>query len=544
MRLCPACGKSWPAPHAMCPEDGVKLVDRAKLGAEATVAAPSQKLEAPRPTVTAHPRSPSSRSPSAPPKPVAKPALGELAAGMTVGEYEITGKLGEGGMGTVYAARHPFIGKRAAVKVISEALCTDAEAVERFVQEARAVNQIGHPNIVDVFSFGTLADGRCYFVMEWLQGQSLAGRLQQGRLPVREAVEILDPICRALEAAHERGIIHRDLKPDNVFVVPVRGDRPLIKLLDFGIAKLAGSDDSRVQRTRTGMMMGTPLYMSPEQARARGLDARTDIYSLGVVAYEMLLGRPPFVSDSAMEIVAAHLHQAPPPPSTLRPDLPAPLERMLLDMLNKDPARRPGLALIREQLAALSGPAHTQRVAPPVPTVKGAAGTRSRGVWIVAACALFAIGAGTVLGVGRRHKGEPMAAAPAAAPAVAPGTLVVRANVADARIEVDGRVVAAAAASARVALEKPGRHTVAVSAPGRDRFETSIEVEAGDKVELPVQLARTAPAPVPSPPAPVPVPAAAPPARPPPRAAKPTRPAQHKAVRHDDVDAPLDPFER
>src|SRR5262249_62007551 len=145
--------------------------------------------------------------------PRAVPRAPDLAAGTVVGEYHIVGKLGEGGMGAVYASKHPVIGKKAAVKVISQELCTDPEAVERFVQEARAVNQIGHPNIVDVFSFGTLADGRCYFVMEWLQGQSLAGRLQQGRLPVREAVEILDPICRALEAAHERGIIHRDLKP-------------------------------------------------------------------------------------------------------------------------------------------------------------------------------------------------------------------------------------------------------------------------------------------------------------------------------------------
>src|SRR5262249_17645989 len=180
----------------------------------------------------------------------------DLAEGTQVGEYVISGKVADGGMGSVYSATHPIIGKKAAIKIIHAALCADAEAVERFVMEARAVNQIGHPNIVDVFSFGALADGRSWFAMEWLQGESLAGRLRRGGMSLADAADILEQLCRGLRAAHTKGIVHRDLKPDNVFLVRVPGDRPLVKLLDFGIAKLGGEAESRSQQTRAGMLMG------------------------------------------------------------------------------------------------------------------------------------------------------------------------------------------------------------------------------------------------------------------------------------------------
>ena len=198
--------------------------------------------------------------------------------------------LGEGGMGAVYSATHPVIGKQAAIKVLSRSLCAEPAAVERFQLEARAVNQIRHPNIVDVFSIGKLHDGRSYFVMEWLQGCTLEARIHSGRMMLGEAAAILEQVCDALEAAHEKQIVHRDLKPENVFLVAVRGNRQLVKLLDFGIAKLAPGDMLRSTKPRTGVVMGTPAYMSPEQARGKSVDHRTDIYALGGMAYHMVLG--------------------------------------------------------------------------------------------------------------------------------------------------------------------------------------------------------------------------------------------------------------
>jgi serine/threonine-protein kinase len=268
---------------------------------------------------------------------------------MTLGEYTVEGKIGEGGMGSVFAAVHPLIGKRAAVKVLKKELCEDPITLERFVDEARVVNQIGHPNIVDVFAFGTLPDGRSYFVMEWLKGQSLRDRLTNGPIHYLEACGILKSLSRALEAAHEKGIIHRDLKPDNVFLVEERGDVPRVKLLDFGIAKLVRQDQS-VSRTATGAMIGTPQYVAPEQAKGHAIDARVDIYSLGCVAFELLTGRPPFVADNAMEMVAKHLMEAPPRPSSLEPGIPKDLDDIVLECLSKDREQRPTLTEISATL--------------------------------------------------------------------------------------------------------------------------------------------------------------------------------------------------
>jgi serine/threonine-protein kinase len=279
----------------------------------------------------------------------------DLAPGTVVGEYRIEGKLGEGGMGQVFAAVHPLIGKRAAIKVIRLELCANVEAVERFVQEARAVNQIGHPNIVDIFAFGTLADGRSYFVMEHLSGESLGDRLTRGPLSLGEAATILDQIADALEAAHEKGIVHRDLKPDNAFLVTVRGNRQIVKLLDFGIAKLAGAPEQRVQRTRTGTMMGTPAYISPEQARGKNVDHRTDVYSLGCMGFEMFVGRLPFDADNPMDMIASHLSTPPPRASTVWPEIPRSLDDLLVAMMDKDPAKRPSLAVVRAHLHEFGG---------------------------------------------------------------------------------------------------------------------------------------------------------------------------------------------
>ncbi len=272
----------------------------------------------------------------------------EIVAGMMIGEYRVEGELGAGGMGRVYSAIHPVIAKRAAIKVLHPELSVNREAVERFIQEARAVNQIGHPNIVDIFAFGTLPDGRSYFVMEWLRGESLRDRLKAQRPSLADALMMLETITVALEAAHEKGIVHRDLKPDNVFLVEVKGDRPQVKLLDFGIAKLTNNDSTLSQRTQTGNMMGTPAYMSPEQARGYAVDHRTDVYALGALAFEVMTGSLVFPADNAADMIAKHLHAEPQRARTLNPDIPPPLDELLSRLLAKEAAERPSLAEARE----------------------------------------------------------------------------------------------------------------------------------------------------------------------------------------------------
>jgi serine/threonine protein kinase len=274
------------------------------------------------------------------------PAVGgsgaDLAPGMFIGEYKIESKLGQGGMGAVYAARHPVIGKRVAVKVLSYFFSRDAALVRRFTDEARAVNKIGHPNIIDVFSFGQLDDGRQYFVMEFLEGETMSSWLAKGRPAPAEAKRFLLQVCEALEAAHREGIIHRDLKPDNIWIARPKHGEPFIKVLDFGIAKLVETDEEK-NATRTGTVMGTPQFMSPEQCVGRGVDHRTDIYALGAIIFRTYCGRLPFDGDSAAEIIAAQLYAPPPKPSELV-SMPATLEILILDCLDKNPEHRPATA--------------------------------------------------------------------------------------------------------------------------------------------------------------------------------------------------------
>ena len=276
----------------------------------------------------------------------------ELRPGTPVSEYLIEKRLGEGAMGAVYVAQHPKIGKRVAIKIMNPRLSGEPESVERFVGEARAVAAIRHPGIVDVFGFGSLADGRLYLVMELLHGESLRERMERGRLDFAEALDVLDQMALGLDAAHDHGIILGDLKPENVFLERVaKVRRPIVKILDFGLAKLIDGNDGRVRRTQTGQLLGTPLYMSPEQCRAKSVDHRTDIYALGCVAYEMLCGRVPFDFDNVAELIAAHLGQQPPPPRELWPEIPAALDGLLYAMLAKDSARRPTLEQIRETIS-------------------------------------------------------------------------------------------------------------------------------------------------------------------------------------------------
>jgi serine/threonine protein kinase len=271
---------------------------------------------------------------------VAKEIL--LQAGYRVGEYEIEAKIGEGGFGSVFRAVHPLIGKVVAIKVLHRRYSAQPEMVRRFVAEARAVNQIRHRNIIDIFAFGQLEDGRHYYVMEYLEGVTLEQHItQSGPMSLGESILILRRLARALDAAHAKGIAHRDLKPDNVFMAIDEDGGCQPKLLDFGIAKLLSEEAPQKFKTRTGAPIGTPQYMSPEQCRGRNVDHRTDIYGFGIIAYRMLTGVLPFDGEDYMEILLAHLQQEPRPPSSIVSSLSPGVDEAIGWMLHKDPAARP-----------------------------------------------------------------------------------------------------------------------------------------------------------------------------------------------------------
>ena len=275
--------------------------------------------------------------------------------GRQVGSYRIAKLLGEGGMGAVYLGEHPAIGSKVAIKMLHAQYAAKPAIVERFFNEARSVNLIGHDNIVKILDFDVTAEGRHYFVMEFLHGRALQALLQPGEpVPLERAGPILLQCCRALQAAHERGIVHRDFKPDNVFLVEQAGRRDVVKLVDFGIAKLAA--DSGGGMTQPGTVMGTPAYMSPEQAAGEAtIDARSDVYSLGVTMFQMATGRLPFADagPSFGKILVAHLQQPPPLPRSIEPGVPEELERIVLRTLEKKPEDRyPSMTDLHDALQA------------------------------------------------------------------------------------------------------------------------------------------------------------------------------------------------
>jgi hypothetical protein len=282
--------------------------------------------------------------------------------GEQFGNYRSLALLGEGGMGAVYLAEHPGIGRRVAVKVLHKNYTRDEHLLARFLNEARAANAIRHPNIIEILDSGMMADGTPFLVMELLEGESLGTRLRQnGALPIAVAVDFAYQTASALGAAHAKGIVHRDLKPDNLFIVPDLHDtkRERIKVLDFGIAKLQQGSVADSVKTRTGTLMGTPIYMSPEQCRGtRTVDHRSDIYSLGVIFYEMLVGQPPFVSEGFGELVNMHLNVQPASARSKRPEIPPALDALVMKMLAKNPEDRyPGMGEF--QTALKSSGSHT-----------------------------------------------------------------------------------------------------------------------------------------------------------------------------------------
>ncbi len=271
--------------------------------------------------------------------------------GRMAGEYRLGRKLGEGGFGTVYEAEHPLLKRRAAVKVLHQASGVDSEAVLRFISEAQAVNQIKSRHLVDVFSFGVLADGRHFYVMDLLKGEPLDRYLDRHvRCDVPTAIQLLRPIAETLDLAHAAGIVHRDLKPQNIYLAWEPSGETVPKLLDFGMAKLAQS----TVRTASGTPVGTPLYMSPEQARGDKVDGRADVYAFGVLCHELLTGKLPINGESAVVVLVAHLTQAPPRVSEVRSDLAPELDAPILRMLEKQPEARPATAgeALRELISA------------------------------------------------------------------------------------------------------------------------------------------------------------------------------------------------
>jgi class 3 adenylate cyclase/predicted ATPase/tRNA A-37 threonylcarbamoyl transferase component Bud32 len=271
-----------------------------------------------------------------------------LQPGALVAGYRIERLLGVGGMGAVYEAVHPIIGKRAAVKVIQAHAASSKTGIERFVQEARLVNQIRHPCIVDVFGFDALPDGRPVLIMELLEGETLAQLVaRRGRLSARESISLLLPVLDALSAAHAAGVIHRDLKPENLFVTrDARGTS--VKVLDFGIAKLVDAPPGSGLTSVTGGQIGTPRYMSPEQCRGQNVDGRSDLYAIGLILYELLAGRGPFTGGSPAEFLGQHLYAEPTRLGTYVAVDP-PLEELVMRLLAKEREQRPESALAVER---------------------------------------------------------------------------------------------------------------------------------------------------------------------------------------------------
>jgi eukaryotic-like serine/threonine-protein kinase len=458
----------------------------------------------------------------------------DLTEGTEVGEYRVLRKIGEGGMGSVYAAVQPVIGKRVAIKVLAPHIAANPELVRRFVDEARAVNKIGHPNIVDIFSFGWLKDQRHYFAMEFLDGVSLADRIKHGPFQADEARRLLRQICQALEAAHRQGIVHRDLKPDNIWIVQPQHGESYAKLLDFGIAKLMGDSDAG-HRTQTGIVMGTPAYMSPEQCRGVNVEKGTDIYAIGMILYEIYAGKLPFQGSFA-ELITHHLVTVPDPPSRHRP-VPRGLDVLILRCLDKDPAARPQSAdeLWRALDAAMPQPgaalpAVATPVAEPAPadaaqaqpdtlspppgrtandlTIQPARQHRPL-VWVGAAAAVVAVAVFALVGARKGTRDNlvvvtdgplppPAVAPPAVAPPppAAPGRAhIVVDGVDGARVLVDGKLVAAGVREARVTDLASGQpHQLRVEAVGQPAHERAFTVAAGAEAQIKVTFTSPAPA--------------------------------------------------
>ena len=318
MRMCPKCGASFSDDAAICPNDGAPL----DLATESAAEQPAEATGSSSPTPDCDAKKP----------------------GTIIGNYCLLQLVGQGGMGRVYLAEHTRLQRKVAIKILRAEFASSPSSVQRFFNEARAVNQINHENIVEITDFVEGDGGETYCIMEFLRGRSLAALLvQENLLLVPRALGIALQICRALAVVHRAGIVHRDLKPGNVFLIERGGQQDYVKLLDFGVAKLGDlSETEATQQTAAGTIIGTPEFMSPEQASGRSIDQRTDIYALGVMLYQMVTGAKPFTGKSFGELLVKHLTLVPPAPRTISTaPLPAALDALIMQCLAKNPADRP-----------------------------------------------------------------------------------------------------------------------------------------------------------------------------------------------------------
>jgi len=330
-----------------------------------------------------------------------------LSPGSEVGEYVLDDLIGEGGFARVYSAHHAVLAGRVAIKVITRALALDADASQRFLNEVLSASRIDHPGVVRVLGYGKMPDGRAYQVMELIDGPSLDRHLEdRGRLPLDEAMRLLEAIAAALDAAHAAGIVHRDLKPANILLAPGPGG-PEPRLADFGIAKAFAADENP-HLTRTGTTLGTPTYMSPEQALGRRTGPASDVYSFGVVAFELLTGRVPFEGESPLETMMLHVQGPPPAASVVAEDLGTGLDAPLAQLLAKAAEDRPITVVDAMRALRSSSVAVRTRGQP----------TRSRRrSWIVAAAAGVALAATAAVLISTRSAPPPSRPAPALSPA-------------------------------------------------------------------------------------------------------------------------------
>jgi len=362
--------------------------------------------------------------------------------GTVVGDrFLVERRLGEGGMGVVYEAVQTAIGRKVALKVLHPHLA-DETLYARFRNEAAAASRLAHPNTITVFDFGRTGSGALYIAMELVEGTSLDEEIRTiGALDWQRTRRIAAQICGSLQHAHEHGIVHRDLKPENVMLLARGSETDVVKVLDFGIAKIVEEEgtDQRQALTKTGMVFGTPQYMSPEQIRGDRVDARSDVYSTGVILFRMLTGSLPFTAETLMGILTRHLMDPPPPFAQVNPavQVPAALEGLVLQMLAKDPADRPqSMAEVAERMAALAAPiATTAPIAPiattaPMPAVRPVKERKGKGgkiAGVVLAVLLLGAGGTTawwfLAGPGRRPPRPPVTQfvmPPVAPPYVAP----------------------------------------------------------------------------------------------------------------------------
>ena len=276
MKLCPTCGRQWPDDQKFCPDDGSALKTAGST---------------------------------------------DLVGGVIAERYHIQKKLGEGGMGAVYLGEHVKMGRKSAIKVMTQSMASDPDAIARFNREAANAARINHPNVCAIYDFGETKDGLIYLAMEFIEGSSLSDVLErEGALAPGRAAAIFQQACDALQAAHDLGIVHRDLKPDNIMLARGRDGADVVKVVDFGIAKAIGGEEGQ-KVTKTGLVVGTPEYMSPEQLAGDKLDGRSDIYSLALVLYRMLTGTLPFQADSAQEVMIKRLTDEPLPLNDARPGI-------------------------------------------------------------------------------------------------------------------------------------------------------------------------------------------------------------------------------